>query len=540
MRAALLVLGLMAIALILTPTAVPQLQGVSRSIELVDSGLIYVTDSVSPQTPQAEIRIGFTEDMADKLLGYYVSGAEASISLERGDNGALYFILKPVNSWPSGTSASLVTVWRDMLLKTEEANKYRLIMSLTPLMEERISELRLSMKVPEGATITAANGAEFKLDEEKTTATATLRDILPNQVKAGSITIDIGDMKLLTIERAEVSIDLQGEPQANLYIKVRNDGERTINDVDIFFPSGASLKRVTNGIEPLQTQLNEKAERLRVILKQPLRSGERAGIYIQFQYSGLVDVLQDRIVVHPPKLLNATIVDYFITVITPPGDVKAITGEEWALKPLYQDRKEITVKLSNLVILPNTSILLSFKPAAIPSALTPAIWAGIILAAAVTAVVRKMKTPSKVAYRMSGEVKNTLQEIVSIVQETLTSYQRLVENIRPDSSSFGSSQRALFEEKISSVRRARDRVMEMRRRVEKAVPDAIGAVKSIESAFDDIITTLQALQRSYDDARSGRLTKHVYERVFSSYRKALKSSESSVRDAIAILRSQLR
>ena len=540
MRAALLVLGFIAVALILTPTAITQIQEVSRSIELVDGGLIYITDSVSPQSPQAEIRIGFTKDMADKLLGYYVSGADASVSLERGENGALYFILKPVNGWPSGTSVSLVTVWRDMLVKTEEANKYRLIMSLTPLMGERISELRLSVKVPSSATITAADGAEFTLDEKKTTATATLRDLLPNQVKAGRITIDIGDMRLLTIERAEARIDIQGGPQANLFIRIRNDGERTVNDIDIFFPSGASLKRATNGIEPLQTQLNEKAERLRVILKQPLRSGERVGIYIQFQYSGLVEVLQDRIVVYPPRLLNATVMDYFITMITPPGDVKAITGEEWALKPLYQDRKEITVKLSNLVILPSTSVVLSFKPAAIPSALTPALWAGIILAAAVTAVVRKMRAPSKAAYRMSGEAKNTLREVVSIVQETLPSYQRLIENIRPDSSSFGSSQRALFEEKISSVRRARDRIMEMRRRAEKAVPDAINAVKNIESAFDDIITTLQALQRSYDDARSGRLTKHVYERVFSSYRKALRASENTVRDAIAVLRSQLR
>ncbi len=540
MRAALLVLGFIAVALILTPTAITQIQEVSRSIELVDGGLIYITDSVSPQSPQAEIRIGFTKDMADKLLGYYVSGADASVSLERGENGALYFILKPVNGWPSGTAVSLVTVWRDMLVKTEEANKYRLIMSLTPLMGERISELRLSVKVPSSATITAADGAEFTLDEKKTTATATLRDLLPNQVKAGRITIDIGDMRLLTIERAEARIDIQGGPQANLFIRIRNDGERTVNDIDIFFPSGASLKRATNGIEPLQTQLNEKAERLRVILKQPLRSGERVGIYIQFQYSGLVEVLQDRIVVYPPRLLNATVMDYFITMITPPGDVKAITGEEWALKPLYQDRKEITVKLSNLVILPSTSVVLSFKPAAIPSALTPALWAGIILAAAVTAVVRKMRAPSKAAYRMSGEAKNTLREVVSIVQETLPSYQRLIENIRPDSSSFGSSQRALFEEKISSVRRARDRIMEMRRRAEKAVPDAINAVKNIESAFDDIITTLQALQRSYDDARSGRLTKHVYERVFSSYRKALRASENTVRDAIAVLRSQLR
>jgi len=506
----------------------------SRRIVLEQGGLVFIVDSLVPSDASTPLSVGFTLDMREKLVGYYVLGAEASVEVGPARDNTFFITASPADSWRPGEPVSLVTVWKDILVPTS-ATEYLMVVALNPILETPPARVPVSITIPQGANFTDIQGAKFNVTSKPTvTATTVLQGLRPRGFETGRIRIGARTLTYVVVEMADAQVDLSTK-LVTLFIRVRNQAENPLDTVQLHLPKNATVLSVRDGLDNLAYRVSEG--RVEVFLRETISKGQRAGFELRYQDPFLATWTGNQLTVAYPLLLNATVDQYHLTLETPSG-VRLISYSEepWQLRSDFQSRTTAKFIRRNLAVTPWTVIRMGYESQAVFSMATPYIWGALLLAAVAVVGVKVGFARRRPAVELTEEVKKLVREILMLSDQISSGYEALIEAAAPEVKVPQFQTRSVIDDRLAVLRRDKDKLTEVRKRLEKMRPEVAAKATDIEQSMNDLLTTLQALVRSHEDFRSGRLSKQVYQRILDGYQKSSRSNLNDIRETASIVR----
>jgi hypothetical protein len=501
---------LVVVVFIVTPAVMgQQVTASERVVEVLDNGILKITDVVNVSSPRAEVGVGFTEDMRPKLVGYYVEGGEASIEVTPTEANIFFIVARPVGEWGGG-SVKLVTVWRDTLLKV--GNQYELIMAANPLMREASGSLALTVKVPAGAEIKSVQGVGLQITD-KTTASGSVEMEGGLQFKSMRVVVDAPGLVFLEYERVELKVEDPRNPTAELTVKVRNNGEDPVSDIPVQLTSSATVESVTSGFERLGT--SRQGEIITVRLNRQLGKGESIQFTIRYRDQNLLSAADGRLKVQPPKIYDTQVGEYMVTVIIPPATSIIFDNmEPWKVQPVASMSTSAAFRLEKFYPTPGFQISLTYQPASFINPV-PLLLVALIISGAAAVIIPRVRGAGTVKSIIQPEVRESLSRLGSLWLEAAVDVNKTVEMLDP-ASGRGMGGKSL-DNSIRLVRRVKDAISEIQHKHTSIHQSIVPKIEAYNRGLGELLDALQALSRSAEDYRGKKLTRRVYERVYREY-----------------------
>ncbi len=523
------VLSLAVVLLTALPSVIgQQVTASERVIEVLENGLLRVSDVINVSSTGALVEVGFTEDMMPKLVGYYIEGAEALIEITPVEANTFSIIARPVGQWP-GPSVKLVTVWEDTLLKV--GNQYELIMAANPLMRETSGSLSLTVRVPDGAEIKSVQGVSLQI-VNKTWASGVLEMRGGRLFESMRVVLDAPDLVFLSYERVELMVEDLGNPRAELVVKVRNLGEEPVTEIPVQLTSSAVVESVTSGFERLGSF--RQGEIIIVRLQGRLNSGEAVEFTVRYRDQSLLKDEDGVLRVQPPKIYDAQVGEYLVTVITPPATSVTFNKlDPWKIRPVGSMSTSATFRLENFFPTPGFQITLTYQPASFINPLPPLLLALIISGAAAVTIPR-IRRPRALKPLIQTELRESLAKLSSMWFEAALDINKTVEALDPSSGRGLAGIR--LDETIKMVRRVGQATAEISHKHGNMPKDVASKIEAFGRGVGELLDTLQALAKSAEDYRGKKLTRRVYERMYREYAKLVRDLVGELNSLVDELR----
>ncbi|HIQ30340.1 MAG TPA: hypothetical protein EYH45_07235 [Candidatus Caldiarchaeum subterraneum] len=511
---------------------------ISRRVEVYATGVVYVIDSFIPSSSTAVIEESLSEDMAANLVAAYVIGAEAEVNVVNNiDSGKAIVRVTPVEGWRVGSKISLVKVMKNFLVETGTPNTYRLFILPAPRLGSVIENMEFELVAPPNTEIRSdIKGLEITSYPEKTVASLKLNNINPATADPYIFTLTIPRQEFeIILDRVNTEIFVE-DAEIGMFVRVVNVVARTLGRVSFVIPSGAEVISVSDGIRNLGFNVEEN--NLVVTLPYEITTGERIGLFIRMRAESVVERVDGAIIVYPPALLNATVREYVVEVISPPGDYKGSEPPATSVKREFGPRTVLSYTFRETVITPNTSIRLEGRSVFSLASVTPYLWIGAIIFS-IVAVTAGKKVAGKRRTAAPENALNTLSTVVSSLQDAIKECEALLNLLNPRQKTIPQPKTTL-ESRVNNIAKSLRISPEVKKQASRISREAEQSISRIENEAQEISSTLRALTRNYEDFRSGRISQRVYEKIYLTYEKAVSSSLADIREYLYVLRAELK
>ncbi len=514
---------------------------VSRRVEVYATGVVYVVDTFIPRSPSATLEISLSEDMAASLVNAYIVGADAEVTVNNNiDTGQALIRVSPSGSWETGSKISLVTVLKDFLVETGSPNTYRLFILPAPRVGFEIGSMRFKLVAPPNTEIKSDIKQELSItsDSRKTVASLEFSNVNPAAAEPIVFTLTIPESEfniMLDIIKAEINVE---NSETKMFVRITNISVKNLNNILFTIPQNADVISVSDGIRNLRFNVEENS--LNVVLPYEIRTGEKIGLFIRMQTKDVAEHSDGIMVVHPPVLLNATVREYVIDIITPPGDYESIEPTATAIKRDFGPRTVLSYTFRDTVITPYTSIRMKGKGAFSVAAVTPYIWVGTLIFSILAVTTGKMVSRKKKPSVLPEDLQNLLRTIISSVQEAIKECNTLLSSLNPQQRKTTPPSKASVDARVNNIAKSLRIPPEARKSASRVGREAEHNISRIDKEAQEIVSTLRALARSYEDFKAGRISETVYDKIYNTYEKAISSSIADIRDYLAALRTALK
>ncbi|GBC70164.1 hypothetical protein HRbin01_01873 [archaeon HR01] len=490
-----------------------------RLLQVLPNGLLKIVDTVQVDTPSEEIELGFTSDMRGKLVTSYVQGVDAQITISDIENNIFFIKARPPNTWSSG-SVVIVSIWKDMLLKT--GDNYELIMAINPLMREASGNISITLRVPEGGRINSLQPSILTI-VNNTAASGSVNQ--PGGFRFTSLraVLNLPSLTLISIVRAELNIEQLNPVAAKLMLRVRNEGDNPVNEISVKLSRQASITDVRSSFEKMKSF--KDGDSIVVQLNNELGKGESIDITILYEDPSLVDMTPQTMVIHPPELQESVVGEYLVTVKTPPAsDIRFDNLQPWQVLPVGASSTAVSYRFENFFPRAHFQISLNYTPSLYFNPLPPLL---VILFISIGAavVIPKVRV-SRLGAALPTDVKEAVEKAVSQWFDIAVGISQYLNDLEPTQRSTAKPKQ--FEDLSRAVKRLRDQLSDIRRRHGDLPKNIFEMLEKGEKSISELSNSLTALARSAEDYATKKTTRRIYERIYREYRRLVEELAGEV------------
>ncbi|MEM1949214.1 MAG: hypothetical protein QXY50_01945 [Candidatus Caldarchaeum sp.] len=491
-------------------------QAYERHVHVADGGLVFILDTIPFTGPSEVVKVGFPADSVKNLVGYYLLDERGSLTPASQQEGVYWLELKPETVWTHG-SATVVTVWKDLLVESAQ-NNYLLVIPSNIIMERKIERVNVRLTFDGNPTVSSVSGAEMKISGDKSSAQGEFSDIEAKQFKTVVAYFENPDLLRYTVETAEVKVDMSSA-QATLKMMVKNTGRRTFSSLNVYLGKDSEVLSVSRGLARLSHSWDADKGFLRVEFDS-VGEGQRLALEISFRSRGLVEQVDGRYVVGVPRYLNTTFSELLLTVETPPADQVSFSTEPWMLRVVENSRRIASFRFENLFVPQRVVVSVSLTASSLPT-LPPVLILAIAVVAGFQAIVIRQRQgkPSS-----AGEVAGFSQSMARLVEGMIGEINGL-KNVEEAARVY-----KMVEDRLKT---ARENLWTARKTLRGG--EVAGGLNSIERQLNEASSILQAVYKTVEDFKANRIPRNVYTRIVNEYVKECRKSLSEVLSTLEYL-----
>ncbi len=540
-----------AIALIPIPSTLST-NGViyERRVVLYSTGLILFDDQISGITESDKsFTLKFPKNITDNVLDCIaetVDGLNLNMSIVKlTESETVIEVISPVSS----NLRLLFLVNGSALI--DQAESFTLYVPVYPGLSMDIARLNFTLTIPG-----AAEFKDYPSDFNKSAGKLWLlcENLEPEAFRVERISIT--GSPIIKVEEfiKTITISESGDVMVEEFYRILNMGSST-SQVVFNLPAEASEAEAKDEFGKLQSSSNTERDTLKltVKLRYELRKGDRYSLTISYKFpAGLL--VEHRLFKEYHKLnmgLGSALpmiarslhvrlkLPSYSTIVDVKPENYTINGN--TLNWILESSSCIPV-LSP--IRPPPTLTLNYKYNVLWSSLKPVLWTLCGLAAVATAYyVYKtgiLKTTEAVSKAKPSVAAKGVSEFISAYEEKLN----LRRALRDLESSYlaGDISRAEYSTRSTKIK---NRIAEIDKVIENLKPTIRLAgfsdeVTTIEEAETDLSICDVGLSELRSRYRTGKVSKHVYERLLNEYNKRIRGNENRIRRAIENISSRLK
>jgi hypothetical protein len=462
----------------------------NRIIEVTYNGLTYIRDEFILDSKEI-FSIGFPIEYKEKMLACYALSNFTEITeIEKGK----IFFINIFNNASKEEKIILLTIFKELII---EGEKFILKIVKNPIVNEEIMFLNLTIKFPSGTNVTIPEGMEA-LNIEKTILFEKITNIPKLEIREVSIEFQSNKIAFYHIENGELKFLIKDR-----IIEEKNtifyNGVKKIDKIYIQIPRNVTIIDVRDEISSLSKTIS--GNEISIQLRYPLSKGEKATLIITYyDTSDRIIKRNSEYLICFPSFYNATYIKYNFLIEMPASfNIKEINPKpESFSKELYSSI--IKFYRENFIPIPSRDkIVLNYSEVFSLKIFYSYMWLLIIIAIIPTILLRERIIFRKEKLTIPLDVKNLLNDLLKCYIELNELRERII-SLRIEK---------ISEKEVFLIKKKREEVIELRKKIEKIYPQISKRIKKIDEANIEANKLLEDLLRLEKEYKVGRISKKV-------------------------------
>ena len=504
-----------------------------RVIEVNQYGLIYVYDEV-PRTGDLT-RISFPRELLANLVDYKSTedpGPELKVDKDT-------FSIMIHSS--GGDFVHLVTIFKNLINWNEANNIFTLRMSLNPILDEKVDEFSIIVKLPPDAELSRINPSY--ITEKKGVISGKTSKIDLTRKPPQTLSVDFTSDRLNILDITDVDA---GYSLPDGFIKLRfrfvNRGGRDLSRISFKLPANCSDVGAQDDLGRLTSSYDSKTGSLDVTLREQVEVDEYGSVSIYFKLPAnnpYMEISDNRFKISLILPINTTVRRYNVELSLKSMEFISSSPEPLELVRVYPE----TIKLAytfdhvNPFNVGNSTIVLDYRPFFSVFRLMPYIWTGavaMVVLAAITCIY--LRRPRLVLSKVELSMRRLIEEADSLT----ASYQGLTSLITSGRITEKGYIRPRILDFRASIRRHGDRISAIASELVKTSPELRDSMTNIKNSVRRLEQSVEELWVIIHRYLSGRIGKSAFEKRVDRHYRMLKKVYGEFAEAIEELREKIK
>jgi len=516
------------------PLTQAQVLTAKRVVEVTQYGLVYVYDEV-PRTGDLT-RISFPKEALANLVDYR-SSEDPNPEL-KVDKDVFSIIVHS----RSGDFVHLVTIFKNVVKWNEMNNLFMLRMSLNPILDEKVDEFSIIVKLPSDAKPSQIN-PNYIVEKEKGVLSGNVSKIDLTKRPPQTLSIDFTSDRLNLLDVTDIDAEYRLPDRfIKLRLRFRNIGGKDLSRISFKLPANCSDVRAEDDLGEVMSIYDSKIGSLDVVLRQQVKVGEYGSVNICFKLpvnNPYVESLDNRFKISPILPINVTVRRYVVKLLLKSMEFVSSDPEPAELVRVYPENIRLTYILDhvNPFNIENSTTILDCRPFFSMFGLMPYIWIGAVAAvvlAAVTCIY--LRKPKPILSKVDLSMRRLIEEADSLTASyqdltSLIASGRIVEKgyVRPRILDFR-----------ASIKRHGDKILAIASDLMKSSPELKDSMTSIRNSVKRLEQSVEELWVMIHRYLSGRIGRSAFEKRVNRHYKILKKVYGEFAEAIEELRERVK
>jgi len=505
-----------------------------RVVEVNQYGLVYVYDEV-PRTGDLT-RISFPKEILANLVDYR-SPEDPNPELKIGKD-----IFSIIVHSRSGDFVHLITIFRDVIEWNEMNNFFTLRMSLNPILDEKVDEFSIIVKLPSDTELRHISPS-YITEKKKGVLSGKTSKIDLTKKPPQTLSIDFTSDRLSILDIIDVDAEYR-LPDRSIKLRFRFGyrGGKDLSRISFKLPANCSDVGAEDDLGKLLSSYDSKTGSLDVTLRQQVKVGEYGSVKIYFKLPAnnpYVESSDNRFKISLILPINMTVRRYNVKLLLKSMELASSNPEPVELIRVYPETIKLTYIFDHVdpFNIENSTIILNYKPLFTVFGLMPYIWIGAIVAVALAAItciyLRKPKT-------VLSKVDLSMRRLIEEADSLTASYQDLTSLITSGRIMEKGYVRPRILDFRASIKRHGDKISAIASDLMKTSPELRDLMTNLRNSVRRLEQSIEELWVMIHRYLSGRIGRSAFEKRVNRHYKILKKVYGEFAEAVEELRERVK